>query len=140
MPITGRDGEVMHHVKVRKGTNKHFSIVATNTSPLLYGSDAADFNPERFLQYPEGAKRNQVPGVWGGSMAFFSGSYHCIGYRFALAEIKVLLFVLLRSFVFAELPSKPVIERKAANVMRPRIVGEEEYGPQLPLLVKPLAL
>ena len=47
-------------------------------------------------------------------MSFLGGSKNCIGYRFALAEMKAILFVLLRSFQFEELQSKPVIERKTA--------------------------
>ncbi|ODO08772.1 hypothetical protein L198_00505 [Cryptococcus wingfieldii CBS 7118] len=140
MPILGRDGNMIHHIKVPKGTSIQFSIATINTSPIFYGADAADFNPDRFLDSPKKRKRSEVPGVWGGSMVFFSGPHHCIGYRFALAEIKTILFVLLKNFEFAELPSKPVIERKAARVMRPRVVGEEKYGPQLPLLVKALGV
>lgn len=60
------------------------------------------------------------------------------GYRLALAEIKIILFVLIRSFVFEELPSKPTFEAKSSIVMRPRVVGEEEAGLQMPLLVRHL--
>jgi cytochrome P450 len=38
----------------------------------------------------------------------------CSGYRFALIEIKMILFVLMRSFEFDELPSKPVYEAKSS--------------------------
>lgn len=34
------------------------------------------------------------------------------GYRFALAEMKVVMFMLLQNFKFEILPSKPVITRK----------------------------
>jgi hypothetical protein len=34
-----------------------------------------------------------------------------VGYKLALAEIKVILFVLVRGLVFEELASKPVINR-----------------------------
>jgi cytochrome P450 len=34
------------------------------------------------------------------------------GYRFALLEMKVVLFILLRNFTFDILPSKPEITRK----------------------------
>lgn len=38
------------------------------------------------------------------------------GYRFALFEIKAILFVLIRSFEFTELEWKPVVQRKTAYV------------------------
>lgn len=60
------------------------------------------------------------------------------GYRFALIEMKITLFVLIRAFQFDELPSKPVIEQKSSIVMRPRVKGEESVGLQLPLLVRAL--
>ena len=47
-------------------------------------------------------------------MTFLGGPKACIGYRFALAEIKAILFVLIRNFEFEELASKPVIEKKAS--------------------------
>ena len=57
-----------------------------------------------------------VPGVWGNLLSFLGGARSCIGYRFALAEMKAILFVLLRSLEFAELPSHPVIEKKSSWV------------------------
>lgn len=52
--------------------------------------------------------------MWGNLLTFLGGTRNCIGYRFALVEIKVILFVLLRSFEFQELASKPEIEKKAS--------------------------
>ena len=59
--------------------------------------------------------------------------------------------VLLRGFWFEQLPSKPYIQRRLtcvnnmrvrllthSIVMRPRALGEEQTGLQLPLLVRPL--
>ncbi|ODO08887.1 hypothetical protein L198_00624 [Cryptococcus wingfieldii CBS 7118] len=135
-PVVGRDGKMMNRVEIPKGTDIYISIIAINTSPLYYGPDAAEFNPDRFLG-PQA--ENDIPGVWGGSMSFFAGPRSCIGYRFALAELKTILFVLINGFEFAELPSKPVMERRSATIMRARVVGEESLGPQMPLLVKALA-
>ncbi|ODN79874.1 hypothetical protein L202_03767 [Cryptococcus amylolentus CBS 6039] len=135
-PVVGRDGKMMNRVEIPKGTDIYISIIAINTSPLYYGPDAAEFNPDRFLS-PQA--ENDIPGVWGGSMSFFAGPRSCIGYRFALAELKTILFVLINGFEFAELPSKPMMERRRATMMRARVVGEESVGPQMPLLVKALA-
>lgn len=71
------------------------------------------------------------------------------GFRFALLEIKAVLFVstfttegsnmlqvMLRNFEFETLPTKPQIERVAPGiVMRPIVVGEESKGIQMPVLV-----
>jgi cytochrome P450 len=54
-----------------------------------------------------------MPGIWGNLLTFLGGTRNCIGYRFALAEIRAILFVLIRNFKFEELASKPEIEKKA---------------------------
>jgi len=54
----------------------------------------------------------------------------------ALAEIKTTLFMLLRTFEFDILPSKPQVIRRLTVVQRPVISGEEEHGNQMPLLVR----
>jgi cytochrome P450 len=61
-----------------------------------------------------GAPAPVVPGVWGNVLTFIGGPRNCIGYRFALAEIKAILFVLMRGLTFETLPSNPQIERKSS--------------------------
>jgi cytochrome P450 len=82
-----------------------------NQSEAIWGPDAEQYKPERYFEMNENAK--QVPGIWGNLLSFLGGTRNCIGYRFALAEIKAILFVLIRNFKFEELPSKPEIEKKA---------------------------
>lgn len=61
------------------------------------------------------------------------------GFRFSLIEIKALLFMLIRNFVFAEaVPTESVI-RKTSIVTRPFVKGEEEAGYQMPVLLRSLA-
>lgn len=77
----------------------------------MWGEDADEFRPSRWLGNKPAAAVN-VPGVWGNMMTFIGGPRSCIGYRFAVIEIKVILFVLIRSFVFEECDPKPIIEGK----------------------------
>lgn len=51
--------------------------------------------------------------------------------------MKVLLFILVRNFVFEPVPSGPVIRPKWMIIQRCVVEGEEAKGPQLPLLVRP---
>lgn len=70
--------------------------MAINHSTEVWGPDATKFVPERHLQeVPQGAKglasgaSVNVPGVWGNNLTFLGGTRNCIGYKFALAEMKV---------------------------------------------------
>jgi cytochrome P450 len=93
-----------------------------NTSETIWGPDAKLFNPSRHLPPAEGgsaddklrAEQVKVPGTWGSILTFLGGTRNCIGYRFAIAEIKVILFILIRGLEFEELASKPKIEKKSA--------------------------
>ena len=136
-PVRGRDGTMVESVTIKKGTEVFIPIMVVNRSKAIWGPDADQFNPDRFDK--QGVPSQHVPGVYGNLLSFLGGARNCIGYRFALAEIKAMLFMLLRNFSFEELPSKPVVEAKSSIVMRPRVVGEEKAGLQMPLLVRPLS-
>ncbi|WWC91006.1 uncharacterized protein L201_005945 [Kwoniella dendrophila CBS 6074] len=143
-PVKGKNGKMIDSLKIKKGTEIMIPILSVNTSTEIWGSDADQYNPNRFLgsnnkSEKDGGKIPNIPGVWGNLLTFLGGTRNCIGFKFALAEIKVMLFVLLKSFEFLELPSNPKIERKSSVVMRPRVIGEEDAGLQLPLLVKPVS-
>ncbi|TYJ59076.1 hypothetical protein B9479_000065 [Cryptococcus floricola] len=137
-PITGKDGNLMDRVEVGKGTTILMPISNANTQSSIWGPRAEEFLPSRWLNptletYPESAK--SVPGVYSNLLTFWGGSRSCIGFRFALAEIKVMLFVLIESFRFEELENKPLIEKKFSIVSHPWVVEEEDAGFQLPLKV-----
>ncbi|WOO83299.1 Cytochrome P450 monooxygenase FUM15 [Vanrija pseudolonga] len=132
-PVKGVDGKLMSEIAVSKGTEFVIPINEINRSKEVWGPDADKFNPDRFERAP-GAT---VPGVWGNLVTFNAGPHNCMGYRFALAEIKVMLFVLLRNYTLEALPSNPRIERRGQGfVQRPFVVGEEDKGIQLPVILR----
>lgn len=110
-------------------------MMMLNRQPDVWGADADSFNPDRFDDPT--LPLLSVPGVWGGVSSFILGPYSCIGYRLSLAEIKVVLFTVLRRFQFDELPSRPEVEYMSSLATRPQVKGEP--GGQLPLLVSSLA-
>lgn len=136
IPIVGKDGKEISAVPLKKGDVIIPVFINVNRDPTVWGEDAHEFNPERFDR--PGIPMRTVPGTYGNLMTFNGGPRNCIGYRFAIAEMKVLLFVLLRTFTFELLPSNPEVTQKSYIVMLPWVVGEEEYGSQLPLLLRPL--
>uniref|UniRef100_A0A0R3RZ09 Cytochrome P450 n=1 Tax=Elaeophora elaphi TaxID=1147741 RepID=A0A0R3RZ09_9BILA len=58
----------------------------------IWGSDVKQFRPDRFLNCTTTQKRN-----W---MAFGAGPRQCIGMRFAMLEIKIIICSLLKKFCF----------------------------------------
>jgi cytochrome P450 len=71
---------------------------AINTSRTLWGDDAAEFNPERWLTN-EG-KINSKGGCLdhNGFLTFLHGPRSCIGQKFAQAELACLLAIWVSSF------------------------------------------
>ncbi|KLT42140.1 cytochrome P450 [Cutaneotrichosporon oleaginosum] len=133
VPVRGRDGTMIEKaLPVAKGSYVLLSISSLQRHPDVWGPDAEEFNPDRYKD-PSIPKMN-IPGMWGGLASFISGPHHCIGWRLALAEIKIVTFTLLRHFAFEELPSKPDIFIVMNVASRPEVKGES--GGQMPLLVR----
>ncbi|CAE6529926.1 unnamed protein product [Rhizoctonia solani] len=126
-----RYGVEQSHITMQKGDAVFIPILAMNRVKEIWGDDAAEFKPERWDNLPEAAK--QMPGVWGHLMTFIHGNRACIGYRFALIEMKALLYSLVRAIEFNIDPTIE-IEAKSSIVTRPRVVSQPEKGNQMPLI------
>jgi len=128
-------GRTQHSIRVTKGDAIFIPVLAINRAKDIWGEDAAVWRPERWESVPEGA--NSIPGIWGNQLSFLGGPRACIGYRFALVEMKALLFTLIRAFEFElAVPAKDV-RAKQTVVQRPIVVSEMEFGSQMPLRIKP---
>ena len=55
----------------------------------VWGEDAAEFRPERWLDPSRLPSASDTPPGWNGLMAFSAGPRICIGYRLAVLEFKV---------------------------------------------------
>lgn len=131
-PYPTRDGKgSITSIHVPKGREVIIPIQAINSDPGIWGQDALDFVPERWLDLPDSAKHNGLPMHL---MTFISGPRGCIGNRFALAEFKAMLCHLVGKFHFDQVEGWKV-EAKQTAVIRSRVVGQEDVGPQMPLRV-----
>jgi len=134
-PYVDKNGAAHNGIRVAKGDRIFIPILALNRSRELWGEDSMEFKPERWESLPDPV--SSIPGVWGNMLTFLGGPHACIGYRFALLEMKVLLFTLVRAFEFElAVPAKDII-KKTGIVQRPVVVGDPEGGNKMPLLVKP---
>ncbi|KAL5514893.1 hypothetical protein ACEPAG_2209 [Sanghuangporus baumii] len=131
-PYFDRKGNLRREIRIKKGEAVQIPILSLHRSKDIWGDDASEFNPERWFK-PHPASRD-LPGVWSNLMAFLGGARSCIGYRFALYEMKALLFTLLRTFEFSLAIPADMITIRSTVVMRPVVHGETRA--QMPLMVK----
>ncbi|KAH9930173.1 cytochrome P450 [Amylocystis lapponica] len=112
-PIRGRDGTLIHEIPVPKGTQIVVGIQGSNCNKALWGEDALEWKPERWLSaLPDTVTNARVPGVYSNLMTFIGGGRACIGFKFSELEMKAVLCTLLSSFRF-EPPKEPITWRIA---------------------------
>ena len=64
-PIRATDGTYMSEVPVPKGTVVMLNLWACNTNRALWGADALEWRPERWLSpLPRAVEEARVPGVY----------------------------------------------------------------------------
>nr|BED42986.1 cytochrome P450 monooxygenase [Trametes versicolor] len=108
-PIRATDGTLLHELTVPRGTDIFISILACNRSKALWGTDAEEWKPERWLApLPEAIESAGIPGVYSNMMTFMGGPRACIGFTFSQLEMKVVLSEMIANFTFA-LSEKPII-------------------------------
>ncbi|KAF6999344.1 hypothetical protein CFC21_015387 [Triticum aestivum] len=103
-------------VRVPGGVNIYVPVSTVHLDAELWGSDAREFDPERFAARPQ--LHSYLP--------FGAGARTCLGQGFAMAELKVLLSLLLFRFEAALSPDylhSPVL----------RLTVEPEHGVRLVL-------
>ncbi|KAI0733919.1 cytochrome P450 [Fomitopsis betulina] len=132
------DGNLCDHIEIAAGTTIDVPILALNRAKSLWGDDAFEFKPERWDSLPQAV--NNIHGVWSNIMTFIGGPRACIGYRFAVLEIKALIFVLLRAFRFElAVPPDDLITRSTV-IRRPLVRSEPDKGIQMPMFITPRQL
>ncbi|KAF8060980.1 cytochrome P450 [Lyophyllum atratum] len=133
-PVVLQDGTVVEaggFVSIRKGSYIHIPIEGLNLSTEIWGSDALEFNPDRWTSLPSSARSPAHPGL-GNMMTFGMGPHSCLGYKFSVNEMKAFLATMLPQFVFSPAAD---ISKFNAILTRPYITNKWELGTQLPLVV-----
>ncbi|KAJ2931308.1 hypothetical protein H1R20_g5845, partial [Candolleomyces eurysporus] len=132
-PIIGRNGEVMNELPIAKGTKIILSIAAYNRNKEIFGEDAHEYKPERWLDNKE--KKGPTLGVYGNLLTFAGGVRTCIGWRFALYEVLALTVEIINNFELGLTPDIERLRREACLVMLPTLEGEQVKGENLPLTI-----
>ncbi|KAG2146815.1 cytochrome P450 [Suillus clintonianus] len=134
-PVCNASGEMTDNIYVAKGTLVTVPAATINRSLAIWGPDAKEFKPERWLA--EGGISGKAKEVQGHRhlLTFVDGPRTCLGKDFAIAEFKAVLLVLVKNFVF-EMRDGPDTQLEVARgiLPRPRVVGEDGIG--VPLKVR----
>ncbi|KAE9395500.1 cytochrome P450 [Gymnopus androsaceus JB14] len=135
-------------VAISKGTAITAPAICINRAEAIWGPNAKEFYPDRWLVQEDGKEPTKVQ--WGKPalentfrevqghrhlLTFSDGPRTCLGKGFALTEFKVVLSVLIRNYTF-EFPDGPEtkIRLKRGVLPRPKVVGCE--GTQVPMMVR----
>ncbi|PCH40523.1 cytochrome P450 [Wolfiporia cocos MD-104 SS10] len=133
-PVIGTDGTVMKEIVIPKGTNIVIGSLGCNANKKLWGEDALEFKPRRWIEgIPAAVTNASIPGVYSNLMSFLGGKRACIGFKFSEMEMKVVLSVMLTTFVFE--PTDKPIAWNISIVYYPT-VGTESEAPELPMKVR----
>ena len=77
----------LHGFKITKGTAIHNAVFSAQRDRAVWGEDADEFVPDRWLRPPSGPAGAPPPEL----LAFGGGALMCVGQRFALEEAKMTL-------------------------------------------------
>ncbi|KAG2038389.1 cytochrome P450 [Suillus americanus] len=133
--VRTKSGEMTDSISIAKGTFITIPVAAINRSLAIWGPDAKEFKPDRWLtQDGINGKAKEVQGHRH-LLTFVDGPRMCLGKEFAITEFKAVLSVLVKNFVFEmrDGPDTP-IEVASGLLPRPRVVGEDGIG--VPLRVR----
>ncbi|KAF7302862.1 PAH-inducible cytochrome P450 monooxygenase [Mycena kentingensis (nom. inval.)] len=102
-PITTTRGERIDRIPVRKGQYVALGVASYQRYEPIWGADAHEFKPERWLgdQVP---CNGQALGPYAHLLTFSGGFRSCIGWRFSLLEMQVILCEVISNFVFSPSP------------------------------------
>ncbi|EJD45579.1 cytochrome P450 [Auricularia subglabra TFB-10046 SS5] len=134
VPARNASGDVISQLKVQKGDGVLIPVRVINRSKAIWGPDAEEFRPERWESLPTAT--SSIPGISPHLMTFIGGPRSCIGHRFAVAEIKVLLFHIVRRFEFRLAVDAADIYSTSNASLRPQLRGDDSF--QMPLLMSPV--
>ncbi|UNI16538.1 hypothetical protein JDV02_002965 [Purpureocillium takamizusanense] len=106
----------------------------TNTDPKLWGPDAHEFKPERWLSPEHGGTSATNAGSGGATsnyafMTFLHGPHSCIGGSFAKSELACLLASWIGRFSF-ELKDKSLLDERNIRI-NPSVVAKPEGGMEM---------
>ncbi|EIM84937.1 cytochrome P450 [Stereum hirsutum FP-91666 SS1] len=126
-PIHMKD-KLVSELFIPENTNVIVGIKGVNCDESIWGPDAHEWKPERWLSpLAESVANAGIPGVYSNTLTFLGGGRACIGFKFSQLEMKVVLSLLISKFRFS--PAKTKYSFKSSGIVTPMFNGR----PGMPL-------
>ncbi|KAG2039475.1 cytochrome P450 [Suillus americanus] len=128
-PVCTESGKITDSISIAKGSLMVISIRAINRSLVIWGSDAKEFKPDRWLAGDGISEKAKEVQGYGHLLTFADGPRACLGKDFAIVEFKTVLSLLVKNFVFEMRDGPATAFEFASGILpRPRVVGEGGIG------------
>ncbi|KAI0764540.1 cytochrome P450 [Trametes elegans] len=135
-PIVGTDGRKVSELVVPAGTTVWLNMLGSNRDPEIWGPDAGEWRPERWLApLPQSVADAHVPSVFANMSTFAAGPRSCIGYNYALTEMRIAIAHLVLAFKFT--PSEKEIVWKLGGIVSASVRGSRAMKPEFPVVMSP---
>ncbi|KAK0449598.1 cytochrome P450 [Desarmillaria tabescens] len=127
-PVTLQTGEIITALPVRAGDQFTIPYTLLNTNPVIWGPNAQEFVPERWMA-PDGVPPSkELPhGPWSNLSTFSDGPRMCIGWRLAVMQVKTFLAVMVRTFEFKDSGVK--VDKMMSPSLQPFVNGKAAVHP-----------
>ncbi|KAK7614149.1 cytochrome P450 [Phyllosticta paracitricarpa] len=115
---------------VKKGSLILLEGGLLHTKPAIWGADALDFNPRRFIDSPSGTRADGTPVHPASFRGFGGGNVYCPGRNVAHVEMFALMVVLVVGFE-AEGVDGPLVVPPLVDDVIPLGVGRPRWEPKV---------
>ncbi|KAJ7106643.1 cytochrome P450 [Mycena epipterygia] len=124
--IATATGERISEIPVQKGQLVTLALAGYQRLESRWGEDAHEFKPSRWI---EGTPyQGEAVGPYANLLSFIGGPRTCLGWRFAILEMQVIICELVGKFSFALSETDPVRTR-LANTLLPTVRSGEKGAP-----------
>ncbi|KAJ7673784.1 cytochrome P450 [Mycena polygramma] len=128
--ITTSTGEIMDQIPVTKGQIVTMAVASYQRLPSRWGDDADIFNPTRWLD--DTTHQEDALSPYANLLSFNAGPRICLGWRFALLEMQVILSELVGKFSFVELENEGVRAKHLTNLLPVAANGDRAIRLHIP--------
>ncbi|KAH8813936.1 cytochrome P450 [Flagelloscypha sp. PMI_526] len=135
-PLKTSQGTLVDVLTIPKGSYVTVPIGALNRLPELWGPDAGQFNPDRWLNggIGDNLRAKELQG-FKHILTFSDGPRICLGRHFARAQMKALVVTVVKNFTLEfEDPTKTELEVHMGLTPRPKMKGSKEAN--VPLRIR----